>query len=255
MLDKTELWKNQLSERIIALEKKLTTYPDGKLRICKNGDTVKWYHSLPGKPLVVIPKKKREFAQQLAEKHSLLAELQQLKYEYQVFQSVCNQTPIQMSTIDKKLMAKPEFQELLKNFNPSVEEWRKQPYQKLDSHPENLVLKTCSGNVVRSKSELLIDEALFREGIPFRYEAQLMLRTQPIYPDFSILHPKTQQLYYWEHFGMVDNERYAAGMCQKIRQYCEANIYPGDKLIMTFETKAKPLTTLEIEEIIRQKFL
>ena len=42
-------------------------------------------------------------------------------------------------------------------------------------HPEHLICKSISGNMVRSKSEMMIDMLLFQHRIPFRYECALVL--------------------------------------------------------------------------------
>ena len=62
--------------------------------------------------------------------------------------------------------------------------------------------------MLRSKSEAIIDMILYKNGIPFRYEEKIVLGDVILYPDFVIRHPKTGDFYYWEHFGMMDDEDY-----------------------------------------------
>ena len=78
------------------------------------------------------------------------------------------------------------------------------PYEKNPKYPEHLIHKTVSGIYVRSKSESMIALQLYTEKIPFRYECALQLGETTLYPDFTILHPKTGEIFYWEHFGMMD---------------------------------------------------
>ena len=59
--------RKELDEKTSAIRRKLQTYPDGKLICTRNGRYIKWYHS-DGRIQTYIPKKKREYAEQLAEK-------------------------------------------------------------------------------------------------------------------------------------------------------------------------------------------
>lgn len=124
-----------------------------------------------------------------------------------------------------------------------------------NNHPEQLIHKSCSGNVVRSKSEAMIDMFLYMNKIPFRYECALELEQITLFPDFTIRHPKTGKLYYWEHFGMMDNVNYAKKTYSKLELYGRYGIIPSIQLIVTFETKEHPLTVDVIEKLIKEYFL
>ena len=95
-----------------------------------------------------------------------------------------------------------------------------------------------------SKSEALIDMALFSHLIPFRYECELSLGTHILYPDFTIRHPKTDDIYYWEHFGLMDNPSYCQNVSFKLQQYSLNGIIPSIQLITTYETGTHFLTFL-----------
>lgn len=127
-------------------------------------------------------------------------------------------------------------------------------YERNTNYPENLNVEATQGKMVRSKSEAIIDKLLFLNKIPFRYEAELKLGWSTIFPDFTIMHPVTKELFYWKHFGMMDNIEYVNKVTAKIRLYCENGIIPDQKLIMTFESKNCPLSISKIENIIKEKF-
>ena len=74
------------------------------------------------------------------------------------------------------------------------------------------------------------------------------------YPDFTILHPKTYEIYYWEHFGMVDIPNYSRNAFNKLNIYTSNGIIPTINLITTFETTKKHLTGDVIEQIINFYF-
>ena len=117
-------------------------------------------------------------------------------------------------------------------------------------HPEYATLKSPSGHLVRSKSELLIDMALFQHQLPFRYECQLLLSGIAFYPDFTIRHPKSGKTFYWEHFGMMNNLNYSKKTFEKLQIYNNHNILPDFNLITTYETTNHPLNLDVIENKI-----
>ena len=136
-----------------------------------------------------------------------------------------------------------------------LSEWMNSTFNQNEKYPEQKIHKTFSGNVVRSKSEALIDMVLSINHIPFRYECELQLGETIIYPDFTIMHPETEQIYYWEHFGMMDNPRYAKNAAEKLQMYIMHGVVPSINIITTFETLDNPLTTKDVEKIIADYFL
>lgn len=124
-----------------------------------------------------------------------------------------------------------------------------------DKHPENLIHTTLAGHKVRSKSEVIIANLLYTNRIPYRYEAALTLNELTVYPDFTILHPATQQLFYWEHFGMMDKSTYCDAACNKLKSYCYNGIFPSMQLITTYETGKTPIRSEQVQQIITQYFL
>lgn len=129
------------------------------------------------------------------------------------------------------------------------------PYEHNMLHPENLIYRTVSDITVRSKSEMMIAMCLHIHNIPFRYECALQLGDTTVYPDFTLRHPQTGKVFYWEHFGLMDNPAYIENTCSKIRLYASHGIVPGIHLITTYETKEFPLSTEAIEKLIEYYFL
>ena len=99
----------------------------------------------------------------------------------------------------------------------SIDDWNRIVSTNNPKEPQKLIHKTIPGILVRSKSEALIINALFEHKIPFRYECLLQIQNVSIYPDFTIRHPVTGEVYYWEHFGMMDNENYAHNVYSKLQ--------------------------------------
>lgn len=141
----------------------------------------------------------------------------------------------------ESLLSMPEYHTLLSSsFQPHSEElstWMNFPYEQNPNYPEQLAHHTLSGHFVRSKSEVLIDMALYMNHIPFRYECALTLGNITLYPDFTIKHPQTGVIYYWEHFGLMDEPAYYKSAYSKLQLYTTHNIIPTVQLITTYETK------------------
>lgn len=159
----------------------------------------------------------------------------------------------------EELFYKPEYAELISPFfkPTSIEllQWMNSPYDKNTTYLEQLVHKTASGNVVCSKSEAIIDTFLHKHKIPFRYECAFMLGDAVLFPDFMIRHPETGKVFYWEHFGLMDNPRYSKNAYRKLQLYTDNGIIPGIQLITTYETKETPLSAELVEKLVEYYFL
>ncbi len=57
---------------------------------------------------------------------------------------------------------------------------------------------------------------------------------------------------YWEHNGKVDDPAYAKNMVKKIQAYENNGIFPGEKLILTYETEQTILNTSKIEQLVKR---
>lgn len=250
------LESKRLDEQINSLHTQIESLPKGKIICTPNGKGYKWYRS-DGHKSVYIPKSQRNLAEQLAIK----------KYLQQI-ENDCIQEKIAIdfylrhhspSTVEDMLINKPGYQELLSPyFKPQsqiIEDWINAPFEQNPKYPEKKIHKTSSGNVVRSKSEALIDMVLYTNKIPFRYECALQLDGFVIYPDFTIMHPKTGKIVYWEHFGRMDDPKYNRNIGDRIQSYINNGIIPGIDLITTYETSECPLTVQDIERVVKEHFL
>lgn len=244
-----------IEEQIKELDKQLQNYPKGKLLCARNGTHYKWYQS-DGHDKIYIPKSNRDLAKKLAEKKYLSCLMQDLKEEQKAIDFYLRHHNVNTKQAEKLLTDAPAYQELLsevfKPISQELSDWVNAPYTRNPKYPEQLTQKASNGKFVRSKSEVLIDMALYMNRIPFRYECALDLGETIIYPDFTIRHPKTGEIFYWEHFGKMDSPEYAKGVSFKLQQYISKGIVPGIQLITTYETRKRPLGLQEIDRIIKE---
>jgi len=93
---------------------------------------------------------------------------------------------------------------------------------------EGLIHRTSKGQAMRSKSELLIAEALIGAGVAFEYEKPLTLGGNTRYPDFTIEDEISGRTVYWEHLGMLSRKDYRERWEAKLRWYLEHGVHPVD---------------------------
>ncbi len=162
------------------------------------------------------------------------------------------------SKAEELLTTIPGYKDLLFDFfvpkDQEAVEWMQAPYEKNSRFPEQLLHKTSAGIYVRSKSEAMIVMFLHMHKIPFRYECALNLGNITIHPDFTVRHPETGEIFYWEHFGRMDDPVYSRKVPSKLQLYIANGIIPSIHLITTYETQDAPLNSEVIENIIEYYF-
>lgn len=251
------LESQRLEKQINSLESQLKTFPEGKLVCTQLYDSYyKWYRS-DGHKSVYIPRKERKLAEQLAVKKYKTAVLEDMKHEKRAIDFYLRHHG--SSKVEELMNNIEPYQELLSSFfriqSQKLLDWMKSPFNTNRKYLEGKIYKTSSGNVVRSKSEALIDMVLYTHKIPFRYECELQLEQCIVYPDFTIRHPVTEEVYYWEHFGKMDDPQYAKKAGEKLQLYISNGIIPTINLITTYETLKKPLSTEELEKNVSEYFV
>jgi len=251
--------------------------PPGHLKVCQKKNYAEYYHiteigSSSGR---YIPVKERPLAARLAQKQYDNRLIKQLRREItllgaylrgssslsaiqELYENLCpaRQSLIQPVTFTNKQVA---------------EQWQKTGSNGKSFLEDTQKMFTANDDCVRSKSEVLIADALLRYEVPYRYEVPLKLKlrrgkaavgadadnssTLTFYPDFMCLNLRTRQEFYWEHFGMMDEVDYADKAIEKLNHYAENNIIPGRNLIITMETKAEPLNTRTVDKMIKEFLL
>lgn len=138
-----------------------------------------------------------------------------------------------------------------------IRSWKKEEYKGLNFEEDNLTeYYTVLGERVRSKSEILIANALHSMGLIYKYEKPLYTNSgKSIYPDFTILDVKNRREIYWEHLGLIDDEDYLNHNLWKIDEYKKMGIYVGINLVISYESASRPLGTKEIDQLIKMYIL
>ncbi len=133
-----------------------------------------------------------------------------------------------------------------------LDRWSSVSYEPMPIENDTGFFTKC-GVRVRSKSELLIADALEQRGVPYRYEFPLCLRKAGnVRPDFTCLNVRTRSEFIWEHFGMLDNIAYANRNVTKLQSYAQDGYIPGKNMIITFETSQCPVSSVTIRKMIEE---
>ncbi|MCR5417075.1 MAG: hypothetical protein K6E79_09790 [Pseudobutyrivibrio sp.] len=121
--------------------------------------------------------------------------------------------------------------------------------------PEEGLYQTNRGEMVRSKSEKIIADALDKYNVPYQYEPMLELGYNTIYPDFVVLNLRTRKTIYWEHLGIVSDIEYATKNFKKIQGYEKNDYLLGRDLIITMESAEAPIDVKLVEKKIKEFLL
>ncbi len=243
------LWELKKEAKQIAMQMRsihqlYASFPEEKLNCVLNGKYFKYYQT-DGHTNTYISKHNQDTAIILAAKEYY----NRLETKYNHIQKMIEyykrHIEKDQASIDALFAQDSGYRPLLESISDTKDfsSWAKEDYPANPYQPENKRFRTQAGIYVRSKSEKIIADTLTSYQISYRYEAALYL-DYTIYPDFTLRHPETGELYYYEHFGMVDNPDYRDKMLDKLDMYMRHGIYD---LLYTMETKEKPLTVEQID--------
>jgi len=104
-------------------------------------------------------------------------------------------------------------------------------------YAEHLIHRTVRGELVRSKSEVIIANLLHGAGIDYSYERELSGTAShgTVHPDFTFIDPAGDVLV-WEHLGMLDREDYRASWERRRAWYAANNFHEGANLFISEES-------------------
>lgn len=259
MITVDEEYKQDIKKNIELCKKSIAKAPEGMLRIDRSSGTPRFYHRMDkynrnGK---YIGRKDYELARALAQKEYDLAlinefekQLAQTNYTHmdtaqkcmeKVYSQICDS---KKELIDKRFLTDEEY----------AAQWMSEEYRTLgfdinDKSEHYLEDETR----VRSKSEILIGNALLYRKIPFKYEKMIQLANgEWLAPDFTCLNVRTRKVYIWEHLGKMGEVEYANKNVKKLEKYVINGYSVGDNVILTMETKEKPLNAKVMYNMIEQ---
>ena len=208
-----------------------------------------------------IKKRDLKLAQILAQKHYYSSVKPLVQKQLKELKQFVNKYPkenleevYEALSVERKRLVKP-LQESVKQ---KLIQWEDENYEKNTKFFENLKFETDQGELVRSKSEVIIANLLYQNlhHILYKYERPLELnidgRSKIVYPDFTILSKHTGKLIYWEHAGRMDDPYYANDFVKKINTYVMNGLMLGKDVILTYETQNNPLEISVVKRMIKE---
>jgi len=256
MIEYLKLQKEQFKKIKKEAEARIQSAPEGTICINKHKNGVQFY-------LRTDPKDKNGSYLSVAEKEKAFA-LVQKKYDSQIAAAAEKQSAVlerfikkydpdclkrtyeSLSDARKRIVMPVEVSD-----EEYAEAWQNYTFQHKEIGNDVPEHYSNKGERVRSKSEVMIADALAQADIPYRYECPLSLGSKIIHPDFTILRIADRKQLYWEHLGMMDDPEYVIKNLRRIRLYEQNEIMPGIDLILTMETSLQPINLSVIKQMIR----
>lgn len=256
----------ELEEALKAKQFAVKKNPSGLVRIVRRGKTLLFYkRSSPSDAQgSYMPRSQEKLARALVQNDydqktipAIEAEIKELKDFLRAYKEKCCDTVYQKLASTRREVVVP----LTLDDKQYATAWLKVEYRHKKFAEYAPQLFTDNNEQVRSKSEVIIANALKASGVPYRYEFPLLVDRNPeadagadfceLHPDFYCLNLRTRQEFAWEHLGMMDDPEYAARATEKLELYAENGFFPGKNLIITMETSTKPLSSKLLKSVIK----
>ncbi len=260
-LSKLQIRSDELESIRKKLQHNLQKAPEGQLRIKQRGKNYHYFHRTnPDENLgKYIRRENIQLAKALAQRDYDMKALKTTEKELRTLTQFLTSYP--RETVNDVYSGLTNSRKnLVTPIEITNEEyaiwWQEQEYSQKEFIDEDKEYYTDNNERVRSKSEIIIANALAGANIPYRYEASLILRgLGTIHPDFTVLKVRTREIIYWEHLGRMDEKDYSEKAIERINAYEKNGVFPGKNLILTYETAERPLNVKLLKEIIEHYLL
>lgn len=120
-----------------------------------------------------------------------------------------------------------------------------------DFRSNGLRHRTATGDFVRSKSEVIIADALYRHGITYQYEGRLTVSGRRVRPDFLIRRGGGRPIV-WEHLGMLVDARYRNAWEKKEKAYLAEGYKRGIDLIVSEDGVDGGIDSWKIDLLVKE---
>ena len=261
LLDLTEQRIVNLKQIIEEKKNALVNAPEGIINIAKSGSRTQYYMKKNSKdtkrkymkksemPIVEKICQKEYDQQVLAVAEKELSQLERLARNYpkQTYENIyATLNGCRKALVWPVVISEEDF----------IHQWENTEYKRKSFQDNTTEYYTDKGERVRSKTEILIANALKKHNVPYRYECPLYLNGYGwIHPDFTVLNVRNRKEYYWEHLGMMDDLEYVERALKRIDMYEKNGYFTGESLLLTHETLKSPINSRSIEIMILKYFL
>ena len=252
-----EVRQELLSKSISDIEKKLEKLPEGWINVKHQKDNYYYYQGKASESEKYLGPNDEKLIKELTQKDYLKRVLKEVKRELTAIEK--------MQRIYPDTLAEDVFDQLSEGRKKHAQpinicddefaaKWMETPYVRKSFKKGSPEFYTLKGEKVRSKSEVIIADRLYANGIPYRYECPLKMGKKIIHPDYSILRMSDRKTVYLEHCGKIGDPQYTEDMLTRIKDYNDAGIILGDRLFLTFESDKAPLDVSLLDSLIKTHF-
>ena len=248
---------NLIQQTVQNTENKLSQMPEGRIIIRKIKGKLYYYHGKDTCKDIYLTKKDAALIKALIQKSYLKEVLKSARRELAALEKIMKLYPDELpEEVYDKLPEerKKHAVPVIPGNEKDARKWMDAPYTRKPFKKDAPVFITMRGERVRSKSEMIIADRLYVNGIPYRYECPLKVGNMVIHPDFSMLRVSDGKVIYHEHCGMMDDPGYADEMVSRVNAYNQAGIIQGDRLTFSFESASAPLDVRLIDSLINGYF-
>ena len=259
LLEKENMRLSKINE---VINNRLIDVPEGEM-VCSSSHG-KWVYKLKSKD----EKGKRREKYIKKENMKMIRDLAQKEYNLRLKRLVEHRLK-QISRLNKEYRDE-EIEEIYNNLHDAkreiispveltweqrVNRWKNMKYTGKEFSADCPIIYSKKGERVRSKSEKILADTFYDMGIEYKYECPIRLKGYGIvYPDFTFMSKRCNGVMYWEHDGRMDDPQYAVKAVRKIDSYIRNGIFPGERLIITYETSNYTLNEKVVKEYI-EKYL
>lgn len=263
MIDRQSISNRQQAlQRLITKKKKaLSQAPGGYLQITTSHGIPQFYRIMGERETgrTYLSKKDLGKVRELAQKSYDQKVLRVAEQELKAWNMLAKFFP-SMTVEEVYRTLSPVRQKFVTPVIPTDEEFQEQ-WEAVTYEPGRFmdgaaVFMTDRGERVRSKSEQLIANLLYRLGIPYRYEYPIKIKvdgkTEIWRPDFMILDVRHRKEFFLEHLGMLDVPDYARVAFHKMMVYEQNGLHEGQGMYYSYETGGAPLDIRYVEAVVRR---
>ncbi|MBE5939532.1 MAG: hypothetical protein E7266_03955 [Lachnospiraceae bacterium] len=227
--------------------------PKGKLRCATNKGYYQYYM---GKEY--IRREKRGYIKKLAQKEYVIElekKIEEYKKVLEKLKNLYESDPIENVYRNLHPARKQLVEPIIRPVEMIIDEFEMIKYEgKGFDENDKTEFYTIKGERVRSKSEKIIADELYRNGITYKYEMPLELENWnkkiTVYPDFTAINKRTGKRWIIEHMGMMDKNSYSENAISKINLYEKNDILLGINLILFYETSSNPININVVRKYI-----
>ena len=246
-----------LSQTIEALDKKLESFPDGRINVGHHKGGVHFILIIGNAKVRYMNKNDKDLIELLIQKEYIKKVLISAEKEsaalnkfIKAFPDVTAECVYDHLSEERKRIAKP----IIVGDDQYTAKWLAEPYKRKPFSKDAPKFYTLKGERVRSKSEVIIADRLYAKGIPYKYECPLKVGKEVIHPDFTILRMSDRKVLYHEHCGKMGDPDYTKDIPGRANKYMRNGIFQGDRLFYTFESADCPLDVKALDDFIEKNY-